>query len=108
LREKLARTERVAAAFIAADEAVAAAERKREEAVERLNADIRLARVERTKALAALAVTIGSAAEAAAVAGVSEREVREARKQVSDDDAAHAADGFTRARGGVAAAEPQS
>src|SRR4051794_6539252 len=67
LRETLARTERVAAAFIAADEAVAAAERKREETVERLNAEIRLTRVDRTRALAALAVTIGSTAEAAAV-----------------------------------------
>ena len=80
MRDKLAEQERLLDAFFAAEDTVAAARQRYDEAVARAQALVDSALADRATALADLAEKLGSTREAAELTGASAREIRDVRK----------------------------
>ncbi len=80
MREKLAEQERLLDAFFAAEDTVAAARHRYDEAVARAQTLVNSALADRATALADLAEKLGSTREAAELTGASAREIRDVRK----------------------------
>jgi len=80
MRNKLAEQERLLDAFFAAEDTVAAARQRYDEAVARAQALVDSALADRATALADLAEKLGSTREAAELTGASAREIRDVRK----------------------------
>jgi hypothetical protein len=80
MRDKLAEQERLLDAFFAAEDAVAAARQRYDEATARAQALVDSALADRATALADLAEKLGSTREAAELTGASAREIRDVRK----------------------------
>jgi len=80
MRDKLAEQERLLDAFFAAEDAVAAARQRYDEAVARAQTLVDSALADRATALADLAEKLGSTREAAELTGASAREIRDVRK----------------------------
>jgi len=80
MREKLAEQERLLDAFFAAEDTVAAARQRYDEAVARAQTLVNSALADRATALADLAEKLGSTREAAELTGASAREIRDVRK----------------------------
>jgi len=80
MRDKLAQQERLLDAFFAAEDTVAAARQRYDEAVARAQALVDSALADRATALADLAEKLGSTREAAELTGASAREIRDVRK----------------------------
>jgi len=79
-RSKLAEQERLLDAFFAAEDTVAAARQRYDEAVARAQTLVNSALADRATALADLAEKLGSTREAAELTGASAREIRDVRK----------------------------
>lgn len=80
MRDKLAEQERLLDAFFAAEDTVAAARQRYDEAVARAQTLVNSALADRATALADLAEKLGSTREAAELTGASAREIRDVRK----------------------------
>jgi len=88
MREKLAEQEHLLDAFFTAEDAVAAARQRYDEALTRAQALVDAALAERATALADLAEKLGSTREAAELTGASAREIRDVRKATDSTDQA--------------------
>ena len=80
MRDKLAEQERLLDAFFAAEDAIAAARQRYDEAVARAQTVVDSALADRATALVDLAEKLGSTREAAELTGASAREIRDVRK----------------------------
>lgn len=80
MRDKLTEQERLLDAFFAAEDTVAAARQRYDEAVARAQALVDSALGDRATALADLAEKLGSTRDAAELTGASAREIRDVRK----------------------------
>jgi len=80
MRDKLTEQERLLDAFFAAEDTVAAARQRYDEAVARAQTFVDSALTDRATALADLAEKLGSTREAAELTGASAREIRDVRK----------------------------
>ncbi len=80
MRDKLTEQERLLDAFFAAEDTVAAARQRYDEAVARAQTLVDSALGDRATALADLAEKLGSTQEAAELTGASAREIRDVRK----------------------------
>jgi hypothetical protein len=80
MRDKLTEQERLLDAFFAAEDAIAAARQRYDEAVARAQTLVDSALTDRATALADLAEKLGSTREAAELTGASAREIRDVRK----------------------------